>query len=669
MEKKGFLEHLAGLRGVAIILVMLFHLNASTWGHGYLGVDVFLVMTGYLLFRSRLAKGAGPTGLRESAAFLCKRVQRIVPPMLLLIIGTILAGMLFLWWQDELFSGKVGFAACLGKANLMLKREFDDYFANDSAFVPLLHLWYLSVTLQIYLIYAVGNLLMERLPRRVLVWGLALVGGASLAYAYAAPLLEWLSAQGLPTWEGVKRVSYYQTLPRLWEVLAGGLVCVLPGLSARRWLADLATIGGLLCILLPALAGSWLPAEFPGTLAVVAGAVLTLRYAPESRAYPLLSNKPLVLLGGISFSLYLVHMPIIVFMRMWVYGEPGAAYSVLILGVALAAAVGFYHGIEKRRFPWWLILLLWCVTFFLSRTTRKTEGFRAYAAPSQWELPAYEQWRLCEHPETTRDFRAEKFPLFDGVFRVMNQTHRQPGSMPHTLLAMGSDERPTCLLIGDSHAAHSYAGLDTVLRQEGISGAYLASYIYPLHGWEEDRKPNYKQTPPREVALFEWLSAHPEITHIIIGQRWWVRLNTETDRHTQDLRLFLTRLRDLGKSAVILGPTPEFGPQAALLHYDKIFSLQGITSTEAEQQAATCTKQQYLHTHATALRVLRQMQDEGLCRLIEPLDTLPEGELFRSLQGGVLMMTDANHMSVGMSRLIMQQLRHQLRAALTPATP
>lgn len=664
--KQSFLEHLAGLRGVAIILVVLFHMNAAQWSQGYLGVDVFLVITGYLIVRGRMAR-QGMESWRDALGYLGKRVQRIVPPMLVVILGSLVAGMVFLWWQDELFLSKLGFAACLGRANIMLAREFADYFASDSAFIPLLHLWYLSVVLQVYGLYAVGNQLLQRLPKGVCISLLWLVGVASLIYCYSGPLAEWLglSCQG---------VSYYQTLPRLWEVLAGGLVCLLPGVQKRLWCSVLAGVGmGL--VLLPALSGT-LPclsgiAQLPCALLVVVGTVLVLRYTQDSCLRVVLSNKVIVWLGKVSFSIYLVHMPIIVMMRMWALGQPSVAGYAGMLLVSVAVGGVFWYAVEKRRFSWWLVVLLWVAALLLCRHGRKTSGFRRYLPASQWVMPTYEQWQLCTEESVKKGFEADQFSLFEGVFRWMNQRERIPARVSVPLLVMGvPSAAPTCLLMGDSHAAHSFAGLDVVLKQEGIAGLYLSSFIYPLHGWQEDCQPRYGTYAPREQALLRWLQVHPEITHIIIGQRWWSRFADHADENIEALRFFLQSLHDLGKVVVIIAPTPEFSGQGAQLHYDKIFTLQGKSGAEAEAAAAVCTREQYRQLNEHVLGILHSMQEQGLCEhIIYPLQALGEGEVFHSMREGKMLINDLNHLNPGLSIWLMERLRGQIRAALQPAAP
>lgn len=662
------MEHLAGLRGIALLFVILFHLDGTLWPHGYLGVDVFLVISGYLIFRARLAHDNADS-FHDMFAYLAKRMRRILPSMFIVIIVALLIGLLLLWGKDEVLLTKIGYGACLGKANAVLANLFSDYFATDAAFVPLLHLWYLSVILQVYLIYAVANQVLQRMSKKYATSAIILLGIGSLLYCYSAPIYMWLKGIGLPLRGILQAPSYYQTLPRVWEVMAGGLVCILPSLKRQSY-ANAATVAGLALVLLPALKGTLPGLEFisflPDTILVVLGSVLLLRYVPASNLCMILSNKIFVGLGIISFSVYLVHMPIIVYMRMWMLGQPSAWENASMVGLSIIVGWLFWFCIEKRRFPWWLVLLLWASCTTLCGVGRKNDGFSAYLPPSNWGVPSYEEWRIHSDEATLRELHTESFRIFPGVFGMLNTQRPYPKDAP--FLAMGDDtQRPTCILMGDSHAMCAYAGLDQALKEEGISGIYFSAYICPFHGWIEDKKILLSDsTPPWETALLHWLQAHPEITHIIIAQRWHLRLDAPDSSHVEDLRTFLTALRQMNKNVILIGPTPEFPPQAAFLHFDKILNLKGMSSEAADAAAAVCTRETYMEKNKVALPILHKLQQEGLCKLIEPLSTLPQGEAFRSMRGGKLQMFDGHHMSPGQSIRLMQALRPALRAAINP---
>lgn len=634
-EKKTFLEHVGGLRGLAIVLVVLFHLNGQAWAQGYLGVDVFLVITGYLLFRTRLAE-PGVIRMREGGIYLAKRFLRIVPAMGVLIIVAVGVGAILLQPEDEVLVSRVGYAALLARANVFLSHEMNNYFAADTAFNPLLHLWYLAVALQVYGIYAVANQALQRLPKWGVVGALALLGGASLV------------------WWACGKTSYYATLPRVWEVMAGGLVCVLPG-ARCKW-ATVAAVAGLLAVLLPALGA--LPAWVP---LVVAGSVLALRYLPDSAVARALSNKPLLWLGKISFSVYLVHMPLIVFWRLWLFGEVSAWQQVFILAAAVLVGWGYWWAVEKRRFPWWAALLVWGVGLMLCRTARKTEGFVQYIPLSSVTCAPYEQWQeckdpaLCDHWDPQLNPYLEMFPFL----RCKVPPLRTP------LLTMGNPEgKASVLLVGDSHAMCSYAGLNEVLRHEGKAGVYMLTIVLPFTGMEMHERRDlgdYNYNAKKEAALMRYLEERPQITHVIIAQRWSIRgRKNSRNEYAGMLRQFLTKLRALGRHAILVGPYPEYEKNNPL-HYQRVAVLKEMS---LNQVAPTCPPEKYEQKNKRVLPILRQMEQEGLCSLLEPVKMLEPGEHFRASLDDRLFMHDTNHLSPEGSIWMMKRLLPQLKKAL-----
>ncbi len=609
------------------------------------------------------------TGWQGFFAYLLRRIQRIVPPMLVVILVSVLVGMLLLWWKDADLQSKLGYAACLARVNVALRHEFANYFAPDAGYIPLLHLWYLSVILQVYLLYAIGNQVLQRLPRGIIVVVLTLLGAASLLYNYNTPLVELLAFLGVPTENLGVDVSYYQTLPRLWEVLAGGLVCVLPDLK-RAWLTCFAVIVGLVGVLIavfsPVILGANTLAQLPHALIVVLGTVLLLRYTPQCRVvHKVLSHRSLVWLGRISFSLYLVHLPVVVYMRVWTLGQPGLWVELLMLVISILLGYLFMVGVERRHIPFWATVVLWGITLILCRAGRKTGGFRNYLPVSNWEMPSYTEWKMCDDEPLSKGLTTDCFPRSMDIFNVMNQLDRVPGKVSTPLMVMGKEQKPvTCVLIGDSHAASIYAGMDAALKDEQISGVYLSSHLGPFHGWQGDKKSRQGAVSERKKAFMRWLRSHTTITHVIVAQRWHVHFDAEPQQKEHELRLFLRDVRDTGKKVVLIGPAPEFPDQSLLLHFDKAFTLRHISPAEVEKTAAVCGADFYLQINETTLSILTKLRDEGLCALIEPLKALRSGETFRTVQDGKLIMVDDNHMNAGLSVPLMQKLRPFLRAAL-----
>ena len=662
MPPQSFLTHLAGLRGLAIIFVVLFHLNGQAWPQGYLGVDIFLVLTGYLLFRNRLQQ-AERTTWKQTGQFLIRRVKRIFPGMLPIIIISVALGFLFFCPADEWSICKVGYTACLAKANTTLTKIFSNYFATDAKYNPLLHLWYLSVVLQVYIIYAIANLALQRLPKRVSIAALCTVSLLSLLLCYSYPLHEWLAKLGAPVWKQQVDISYYSTLPRLWEVAAGGLAFALPELSSRRNGATIATALGLLLVLLPALAGL-----SPGALLTVSGTVILLRYTPQSHLNILLSNKIFLWLGGISFSVFLVHMPLFVFWRMWLLGEVGVWDEALMTAAAVLLGWGYWWAIEKRRCPWWLILLLWGTALLLCKVGRETKGFKPYALPqAKLNSRADSSARACKHASILAQWEPQLNKWSSPQLLAIPAAKRPK----QNLLAMGDDNvRPTVLLIGDSHASHLYEGLNVLLKEKGMSGVYLSSIIAPFSGWivvNQDYKGEYYFNPDKEAALMRWLKNHREITHIIIGQRWHPRIkaaNNTTHKVLADLRSFIQALRATGKHVILAGPTPEFG-----LHFSVMRRTLVLRGLNIKDIHLFLSLQEYNDDNINVIPLLEQMENEGLCSFLDMRKTLAEGENFSATEGNNSLMADDNHLSIKGSIYTVEKLRPQLLKALGTPPP
>lgn len=136
------MKQITSLRGLAIILIILFHLNPEHFPYGYFGVEVFLVISGYLLMKS-FQKQQMQIRLGE---FARKKVLRLFTPVAVIIPLTLLAGMFFLDYTDLATASSTGGYTLIGAANRFLAVIQSDYFAQDSSGNPFLHMWYLAVT-------------------------------------------------------------------------------------------------------------------------------------------------------------------------------------------------------------------------------------------------------------------------------------------------------------------------------------------------------------------------------------------------------------------------------------------------------------------------------------------------------------------------------------------
>ena len=289
-----------GLRAIAVIPVVLFHAMPDRVPNGYLGVDVFFVISGYLI--TRLIVAEVQDGRFSYRGFIVRRMRRILPALGLVCLVTTLGACLFLS-PSSLQSFGASLAATSVFVSNLYFWQLVDYFGPAAEQLPLLHAWSLSVEEQFYLLYPLCLVwLLHRLPARaVLVMALMLVASA----------LVWAAmAESMP-------VARFYLLPtRAWELLAGALIALgsgsaNPDVQRSGWVAAVALVLLTALLMSPVDLGSLL-----APVSVVALSACIIGFSGSSGlAGRCLSIRPLVAVGLVSYSLYLWHQPVLVFAR------------------------------------------------------------------------------------------------------------------------------------------------------------------------------------------------------------------------------------------------------------------------------------------------------------------------------------------------------------------
>lgn len=362
-----------GLRTLAVGLVILYHLFPQRVTGGFIGVDIFFVISGFLIVGS-LVRGASRTGTIQLLSFYARRIRRLLPASTAVLLATMMATIVILpqsRWQDV---ARDVVASALQVENWNLAFSAGSYETAGSLVSPLQHFWSLAVEEQFYL--AIPLLLL-----------LAVVCGRAMRKsAFAASLIVLLLVSTLSLVHSIlfsaqsHDIAYFATTTRIWELGAGGIAAlVLPLIRIRRFIGSAAGWLGMAAIASSALVFQTVM-EFPGYVAVlpVAGTVLIIAagMTPTARARTLepsrwgitylLSLRPVTYLGDISYSLYLWHWPVIVF-YMEVKGRgPGVLGTAGIIVLSLALASLSYHQIEQR--------------FRFGGTVRQTGGRRFHPA-------------------------------------------------------------------------------------------------------------------------------------------------------------------------------------------------------------------------------------------------------------------------------------------------
>ncbi|KQQ84426.1 acetylase [Xanthomonas sp. Leaf131] len=352
----GYFAHIDGLRALAVLSVIAYHLDASWLPGGFTGVDLFFVISGFVVSASidRLPRVSVAA---ELARFYARRLRRIAPALLVCVLTTALFSTLFIpeSWLSEA-SPKTGRMALFGLSNWVLASVGQDYFSPRAEFNPYTQTWSLGVEEQFYLLF----------PWMFLAW---MRGGAGRAWSLGVFVLATAASLGY-AWQrthvpGHEVTSFYLTTARFWQLGAGVLAYQLMTLLRRRdgqrlfaaGIALAAPLRALLLLLALASIGNGVWNARPGhspwsdglwpVLGAVALLALLHRQA-DGWVGRVLSAAPVVAIGRISYSLYLWHWPVLVLLR-WSVGLESVAAKLVALVLTFACAAASYRWVER---PW-----------------------------------------------------------------------------------------------------------------------------------------------------------------------------------------------------------------------------------------------------------------------------------------------------------------------------
>lgn len=350
----GYLPYIDGLRAIAVAAVIAYHLDPAWLPGGFTGVDVFFVISGFVVSASlQRLPAAGSWGV--FAQFYARRMRRIAPALVACLLATGVASGLFIpeSWLSET-SAKTGRMAFFGLSNWVLAATGNDYFSPKAEFNPYTHTWSLGVEEQFYLLFPLLFLAWNR-GGRGRVWSallVALASAGSLGYA-------WLRSRG----GSEAGDAFYLTTARFWQLGSGVLLYQALALGGRFDGAVAAAPRAgwswrspLLALALAAVGyGLWRarPGHSPwpdglwpvlGTL----GLLGLLHGAPAGWTKRALSQRAMVAIGRVSYSLYLWHWPVFVLFR-WTVGLESALAKASALALVVALALASYRWVER---PW-----------------------------------------------------------------------------------------------------------------------------------------------------------------------------------------------------------------------------------------------------------------------------------------------------------------------------
>ena len=439
-----------GLRAVAVIPVVLFHAGFSWFSGGYVGVDVFFVISGYLI--TSIILGEQAHGRFSILGFYERRARRILPALFLVAIACL--PFAWLWMTPHHLKS---FAQSLVATVFFLPNVYfvlkSGYFDADADEKPLLHMWSLGVEEQYYIFFPLLVIWSLKRSSRVLVAVVAAIAIVSLA------LSEWAS------WTH-QLGNFYLAPTRAWELAIGSLVAMASAygttrLPVRLGPRNLLALVGVLGIAVPVFVYQQ-STRFPGlfALAPTLGTALIIAFArTDTYVGRLLSLRWVVVLGLISYSLYLWHQPLFAFARLrstgipspWLFGALSVASIALAYGTWRMVEIPFRDRGKFTRKNIFTLALSGTVTFAgLGLVGHFAEGLPGRLSPGQQQILTF-----GDRPEN----RTEGVPKAD-CFLTPGQGASSLGRCVENEAAAGQ----SVFLWGDSHAAHLYSGLSRHLK-------------------------------------------------------------------------------------------------------------------------------------------------------------------------------------------------------------
>jgi peptidoglycan/LPS O-acetylase OafA/YrhL len=530
-----------GLRAISVLAVMLYHAEFQVFSGGFIGVDVFFVISGYLI--TQMVLGDFERGSFSLSHFYERRVRRILPALLVMLAATVPLAYVFLS-ADPLADYS---AALLGatwfSSNFVFWSEAG-YFDRASEFKPLLHTWSLGVEEQFYLVFPALFWVLYKFK-----W---LIPGLSLAV-----VISFLMAQF-----GLSRDAewpFYMLVSRAWELGLGALLAVvlahsrISEIRVTRLLAELLVLSGSLAILVPVFIFSELTAT-PGPLLLVPtlGACLLIWLAPAtSYMRRLLSLKWLVGLGLISYSLYLWHQPVLVFGRIIIGDALGFEWRIAMLLGAFPLAILSWRYIERpfrhagqiaTRHLIFIVLVMMMITtgsavmlHHLASTDEKAStGVVGDIGHGRYYEVMDQRFDRCEV-----EYLQYRIELWENVPRC------------HKSKRAGA---PSIAFYGDSHAEQLFVGAEALLSQASI---YLIRGGIPFLGNDRFKGP------------LRYLEEQKDINVVVFSAYWLEKIQIlGGEQFSEQLFNTVKWMVGRGFKVVLMMDTPDFGFDPALCVYE-----------------------------------------------------------------------------------------------------
>lgn len=609
-----------GLRALAVIPVLLFHAELGCTG-GFVGVDIFFVISGFLISSLILKELAG--GTFSLARFWERRIRRILPAFTVVVIATVAAGW-FLYLPDDLKS--LGESA-MSQATLLSNVYFwmqAGYFSAGSDTMPLLHTWSLAVEEQYYLLFPVIMMLLARRGRVTLAATVASIAVASF-------VLSVVGSYSYPD------ATFYLLPTRAWELLAGALLALFHDrLPHDRVTGDAAGWLGLALVCF-AIFFYDQHTRFPGLSALppCLGAVLIVLSSTSrlSTVGRILALAPVRFIGLISYSLYLWHWPLLVFSKYPATEGRSVLLRLALLTASVALAVVSWKYVE---------------TPFRKRQVFQRRGsLFAAGGASLASLLVLGLWIKSSDGFPAR-LSPEVRSYLDGKshFAFRNQI-TLPQSVAGQFVELGGREATepiTVLIWGDSHAMSVTPVIDELCRQfsrRGIQATHASTA--PVLGYASTGPSSLKDdSPAYSKAVFDYIAAQ-HVKNVVLAAYW--SAYPATDEFKSGLLSTVHALAGTGCRVYVLKdvPIPGFNvPRLSAVTAMRGGNLEGLGISRSKHE----------HANRDLAETFERISQTGATILDPSALFLNTRDLYGVVKDGKVLYCDKHHLSVEGSRLL-----------------
>ena len=603
-----------GLRAISVLAVMFYHAEFEGFSGGFIGVDVFFVISGYLI--TQMVLNDFEEGDFSIAHFYQRRVRRILPALLVMLAATVPLAYVFLSGDVLADYSASLLGATWFSSNFVFWSEAG-YFDRASEFKPLLHTWSLGVEEQFYLFFPALFWVLYKLKWLIPGLAAAVVSSFLVALVGLSEDAEW---------------PFYMLGSRAWELGLGAMLAVVLAHTqfSKVWLsglwAELLALSGLLAIIVPVIIFSELTAT-PGPLLLVPtlGACLLIWLTPTTRYLRgMLSLKVLVGLGLISYSLYLWHQPVLVFGRIIISEALGFGCRIaLLLGTLPLAILSWFYierpfrhagQISTRRLILLVFTMMMITTgsalalhYFGSTDQKTAAGVVGDIGHDRYYEVVDQRFNRCD-----AEYLQYRIELWENVPRC------------HKSKDAGV---PSIAFYGDSHAEQLFVGAEALLSQASI---YLIRGGIPFLGNDRFKGP------------LRYLEEQKNIKVVVFSAYWLEKIQIlGGEQFSEQLFSTVKWLVARGFKVVLMMDTPDFGFDPALCVYE----------TKLNNARCDMTRKQHNGDQAIYRALFIAIAEHPNVELVDVSGAICDENTCSMLSEGRLLYRDNDHLNLIGSQL------------------